>query len=167
MKYQLQIEYADYKAAQRLHMTPRRPFKIILYFLLALFVLACCFAVQKFLKGGEGQDFGFLVGVTVYLFLMFGVLFPYRWKKNYQQQKLLHMPFQYEFTTDTFCTFTEYGNVALPWKTFHKWREGKTLFLVYQTDRLFHLIPKRIFQCPEDQAQLRGYLTEKIGKPVK
>ena len=166
MKYQIQLAYDDYKAAMRLHLTPRRRFKIMLFPLLCFFALGCLLAVRTFLRGEGGQGLYIVAGAAAYFILLFYVLLPYRWKKNYKQQKLLHLPFQHEFTADSLCTVAEYGNSTLPWKEFHKWREGKTLFLVYQSDNMFHMIPKRIFQNLADQEQLRGYLTDKIGKPV-
>ncbi len=165
MKYELQITCDDYKAAMRLHVTPRRRFKIVLYPLLAFLALAIFFTFKNLLAG-EGRGFYMLAGGVAYLFLLFEVLLPYRWRKIYRQQKLLQKSFQYEFTADTFHTFSDYGNATLPWDKFHKWREGKNAFLVYQSDNLFHLIPKRIFESPEAQAQLRSYLTAKIGNPV-
>ena len=166
MKCELQITYHDYKAAQRLHMTPRRRFTILLYPLLAFLFLGFICAFKRFHAGYGARDFFISVVVIAYLILFIGVLLPYRWRKNYKQQKLLHKPVQCEFTADHFCSFSEHGNATLPWKEFHKWRESKALFLIYQSDNLFHAIPKRIFQNPEDQAQFRGYLMNNIGNPV-
>ncbi|MCP4644461.1 MAG: YcxB family protein [bacterium] len=176
MKYELQITYDDYKSAMRCHVAPRRVFKFLLYALLAAmlapYALGCLLAFSAFLTG-DGRVFHALAFGAVswallfgYMALLFGVLRPYRWRKNYRQQKLFRKPIQYEFTEAKFLTSGDYGNTAIPWHEFHKWEEGKHVFLVYVSDVLLTIIPKRIFASQEEQEQLRSYLTNGIGKPV-
>jgi hypothetical protein len=167
MKYELKISYEDFKAAQHLHMRPRRGFRIVLYPLLALFALTAILVSINFVKGhGSARSSYILMGCIAYLLLIIAILIPSKWKRIYNQQKLFEVTFDYEFTESSLCSTSELGNVSLPWGKFHKWKENKKMFIVYQSDVMFHLIPKRIFRTEEEISRLRDILSESIGKAV-
>lgn len=167
MKYELKISYKDFKLAQRLHLRPRRRSRMVLYPLLALFMLAVICSGISFMQGnGSGSGFYILFGCMVYLFAIFFILVPLKWKRIFRQQKFLETTFEQEFTEAALCSASELGNVSLPWNKFHKWKENKSMFIVYQSDALFHLIPKRIFQTEEETTRLRMILSQSIGKAV-
>jgi hypothetical protein len=167
MKYALKISYEDYKAAQQLHMKPRRGFRIVLYPLLVLFALTAICVTINFVKGNcASRSFYILMGCIAYLFFVFAILFPSKWKRIFNQQKFFELTFDYEFTESALCSASELGHVSLPWAKFHKWKENKKMFIVYQSDVLFHLIPKRIFKTEEEISRLRAILTQSIGKAV-
>jgi hypothetical protein len=166
MKHDIQISYQDYKAAQRLHMAPRRRFRILLCILIACFGLAYILDISAVIKGESGRWLFVCAGLFAYFFLLFGVWLPRRWKKTYDGHKLLHRPYQFEITEEAFCSASEYGNATIPWREFHKWKEGKKLFLVYQSDHVFHVIPKRIFESPEAEENFRNLLRNALGNGI-
>jgi hypothetical protein len=45
-----------------------------------------------------------------------------------------------------------------PWADYRKWTENGELFLLYQSDRLFQMMPKRAFASAEDMRELRDFL---------
>ena len=166
MNFDIQYSYDDFRAAQLLHMAPRRRFNILLYPLLACFAFVGFIAFLAILSGeGTRVEYGLFLFVA-YLALMFGVMYPRRWKRIYDSHKLLHKMYQYEFTPDAFSVSSEYGASRIPWKEFPKWREGRTLFLVYQSDIMFHAIPKRVFADRGEQERFRSYLLDGIGQPM-
>lgn len=166
MKYNLQITYDDYKEALRLHMMPRAGFRIILYCLLGFFFLGFLVLSFRFFQGNSNWQFYLIVGIVLCLLVFFYGYLPFRWKKTYNQQKVFHQALQYEFAKESFVALSEFGNSRLPWNMFHKWKEGKRMFLIYQPNASFHIIPKRIFQKKEEEHTLRNILLELIGRPI-
>jgi YcxB-like protein len=49
------------------------------------------------------------------------------------------------------------------WDYFIKRKEGKNLLTMYQSDALFHIIPKRFFASAEEMSQFRQLLQKKLG----
>ena len=51
----------------------------------------------------------------------------------------------------------------LPWRDYRKWKEGKTVFLLYHTDAMFQIIPKASFSL-DQQAALRQILAQHLRR---
>ena len=168
MKYDnLTISYDDYKAAQLLHLTPRKKFKLFLYPLLFLLISAFLFFTYHFFQGnGYEREFYIFIVCIAYLALIFLIIHPWKWRKIYEQQKFFETKFDYEFTNEALCSRSDLGNATLPWVQFHKWKENKNTFIVYQSDAIFHLIPKRIFHSEEEINQLRVILKDSIKQVI-
>jgi len=64
---------------------------------------------------------------------------------------------------DGFTIQMENALVKKPWSDFLKWKEGKTLFVVYISDNMFQLVPKRFFSLPEDVTSFRNLLNAKVA----
>jgi hypothetical protein len=79
-------------------------------------------------------------------------LLPWRVKKIFQQQKELSMPYEIEITDAGLNITNELGNSLRPWKNFSKWKESKELFLLYHSDVMFTILPKRF----TDSAQIEA-----------
>jgi len=76
----------------------------------------------------------------------------------FRQQKSLNLPFSIEATSEAFCAFNETGKTTMPWGHFVKWKESERLLLLYHSDILFNLVPKRLFQSGAELAEFRGFL---------
>ena len=166
MEFSSRIEPDDYVRAQFLHIRPRPLYKwlgLILGFLL-IFTLAASFYVAV-TRHDYSPSLLFMPACLGYLLFYFFVLLPRRTKKIYRQQKLLQQPLLIRISDEQFYSKNEYGESSLPWNTFLKWKEGKDLFLVYQTDRLFHMLPKRFFPSAEATDELREILRKHLGNP--
>ncbi len=136
----------------------------LVIFLGALVVVAMIISIFLAIAGQE--DFSPLIilgGCLAYLVFLFAFLMPRRFRKTFRQQKALHLPYSFELTDELFIATAEYGGTKMTWDYFRKWKEGKTIFTVYQSDRIMQMIPKRAFTSPEEMAQLRELLTKKIG----
>ena len=77
-------------------------------------------------------------------------------KRTFAKYKALHEPFRLEFTEGGMSAFSSIGQSALAWDYLLTLKEGKLLFLIYQTDNLFHIFPKRFLAGPDSVAQLRN-----------
>lgn len=160
------IEAADYIAAQWLNMRPRKLMRIIIYCLLLLTGVVYSAMIKDMVVNDDIRmlPFWLITLVIGYLFVYFGWFLPWKTKKMYMQHKELQKPFELELSAETFHVRSEEGEAHTPWTEFHKWKEGKKLFLIYRSDNLFHIIPKRSFPTAEEETALRVILQEKIGQ---
>lgn len=71
-------------------------------------------------------------------------------RKALDQQKTLQAPYRFSWTDQGILIESEYGDARMPWGGFRKLRQNQNLMLLYESDRLYRLIPKRCFT----QAQL-------------
>ena len=78
----------------------------------------------------------------------------------------MRKPAEYEFTEEKIYAYGDYGNIAIPWTDFNKWKESEKMFLVYETNYRYNIIPKRIFTTPDEAQSLRTILTNALG-PAK
>ena len=53
----------------------------------------------------------------------------------------------------------------MPWSDLTKWREGEGLFLLYGSDLIFYVLPKRAFQDAAAVDAFRDLLSAKIASP--
>ncbi|HEY4146086.1 YcxB family protein [Pinirhizobacter sp.] len=58
---------------------------------------------------------------------------------------------------------TEQGNSVKPWSDYLKWKEGKSVFLLYLSDHMFQIVPKRFFAAHEDIDAFRNVIRQSIG----
>lgn len=168
MEYKGQISLKNYISAQWLHLRPRpllRYIGIIVSIFLG-FGLAC--RIINVINGEKPElHFWIIWGVFLSLVVWFFVIRPLRWKKHYKQQKLLKEPFEFTFLEDGIKAKSKTGEGYLEWDTFLKWKEGKHLILLYQSDILMNILPKRDFKSKEEIDQFRSLLIKKIGKPIR
>ena len=66
-------------------------------------------------------------------------------RKAFDQQKTLHVPYRVSWTDQGILIESEYGDARLPWGDLRKTRQDKNLILLYESDRLYRLIPTRCF----------------------
>ncbi len=100
----------------------------------------------------------FLAIVLVSGFLLQRLLIPWQTRRFYQQHKSLQRPRKVSWDDDFLMTQSSEFNSRTPWTDFHKWRENKQVITLYVTDRMFHILPKRVL----DQSQLAD-----IGRLVR
>ncbi|MGD0866682.1 MAG: YcxB family protein [Rhizomicrobium sp.] len=158
----IQLEPSDYLAASILH--ARRTFLILPAVGLLLGVVGAARLLSPTEDGGQlGR---MMIGsggacLVVYLLSRF-VLLRRRTRRIFRQQKGLQRPFEMDWSGDSLKLTTETGNNSLPWSHLLKWREGKRLFLLYLSDVMFYIVPKRAF--PDEAAidEFREVLRSKI-----
>lgn len=70
-------------------------------------------------------------------------------RKAFSQQKTLQMPYRISWTDQGILLQSEYGDARMPWGDFRKLREDRNIILLYESDRLHRLIPKRCFTAAQ------------------
>lgn len=164
MKIDVQLTEEDYVKANYLHLRPRPAVKWAGYFLLFWIVVVLVMSVYMAIAHSTEILIPILVGsLLAYLWFAFGFWTPNRCRKTFRQLKMLQMPFSFEFTDGVIITKSECSEAKLTWDHFRKWKEGKDLFTLYQSDRMMQMIPKRVFSSPEEMTQFRELLAKKIG----
>lgn len=164
MKIRCQIEPADYVRAQYLHLRPRPLIKWLGIFLVALFLLV---SLQQIFIPADGKISALpfiLLAVLAYLVITYGVWLPYRTKKIYKQQKTLQEPYDSELTDDEFISTNSIGAARIKWRDFHKYKVGRDMILLYQSDLIFHMFPRRWFGEGEYDRFL-AILKSSLGEP--
>lgn len=157
------LEWKDYLKALRLHMQPRFWLRIAGYILLVAFIII--FALMLLGFHDDKSDLPIAVGVSfvfLYLFAWYTIYIPYKARKIFKQQKSLQIPFEVVVSKEGVHVSNEIGEAKIPWDNFQKWKENKNLFLIYHSDVLFQMLPKRLFGSIEKQASFRKTLTLNI-----
>lgn len=155
----------DYLRAQWLHMKPRRRFRVVGYLVLALFVLALVLVASRVVSEGDPRPAAPLLLATV---ILAGVAYLHRylWKRHYRRQPSLQGLQIYSFSPEGIDACSPHGSSQVRWDIFTKWREDSHLFLLYQADNLFCMVPKRWLVDAHQMTELRTLLAERSGPRV-
>jgi len=149
-------------AAQWVHMRPRALFA---YLGLAI-VIGCLWALWSFFLGPPSPQAGWagwlLLAAVVYILLMFFVYLPYRARRTYRQRKGIQRQLALSISDRGIYAENENGSATTPWGDFIKWKEGKSLFLLYLSDSSFLVVPKRFFSPETDTELFRKVLKDKV-----
>jgi YcxB-like protein len=150
----------DVLAAQWLHIKPRPTYTVIGVILLiaALWALWFSFSLPDLRSNGW-----LLVGALAVI-ATFGFWLPYRTVRSYRQRKGMQRQLRMVPTEPGLLGENETGQATVPWADFLKWKEGNGAFLLYVSDDVFHIVPKRFFQSANDIAGFREMLAAKIGR---
>ena len=155
-----QLLWSDYLRSQYLHLRPRLWLAVVGAVLLVLFAWASYVTIADWIDDiGSWVPPAICAGVLLYFVLYFGVIIPISAYRIFRQQKSLNLPFSIEASSEAFCSFNETGTIAMPWSHFVKWKESGKLFLLYHSDVLFNLVPKRFFQSDAQLNEFRSYLS--------
>jgi hypothetical protein len=159
-----QCLWTDYLEAQRTHRQKRgwrRVGWIALWVLITgqigLFALAAL---------GDSQwawPLGLLVAVLAANVWFERVRLPRYCRRIYDQQRGMREPFRSWLSATEIRSETALGTSAHDWTAFIRWRESAGLFLLYQSDCLFNMVPKRSFGSEAELVRFRRLLTERLG----
>lgn len=153
----------DLVEAGWLHVLPRRKTDSvigILFFLLASWALAVSFLQPDRLNMPRGR--WVVVACLLYMGFSFGIYHPYKCRREYAQRKGLKRPVEFEASDAGIHSIVEATETLTPWNEFHKWREGRRIFLLYLSDTTYHMVPKRFFATVGDIEEFRGLLKKHI-----
>jgi hypothetical protein len=106
------------------------------------------------------------LGIGLFLIFRYFTL-PNRVKKIFKQQKTLQVPATVEVHETGFESENSYGSSRGEWSDFVGYKENKDYFIIYQSDVMYNIIPKRAFNDSEELEEFRKILTNevKIFKP--
>jgi hypothetical protein len=114
---------------------------------------------------GLPNDFfvGVFGGLLVLPFVFYFVLAPMIARRTYAKHKTLQQPFEMSWSNKGFRTSNANGDWTLPWSDFYGWDESDHVFLLYQSPRLFNIVPKRVL-TPEQIDDFRQTVIAARGK---
>ena len=161
MKIKGQFQWTDYLNAQLLHMQPNGFIRVVRLGAYSFMVLTFIIILFMSLLGQLDLDIAYIftVFMLVIIFPLYRYIFlPNRIKKLFAQQKELNLPIEFEFTDTGMNTTNELGNSTRPWAHFVKWKENKDLLMLYHSDVLFSMIPKRFFADPQQVETVKSFL---------
>lgn len=88
---------------------------------------------------------------------------PWRARRLFAQQRSLQRPVQFTWDAEGLSWSSANGSGRTPWSDYVKWRQNEHILLLYHSDALFQMLPKRAFssdlQLPSLLARLgtRGH----------
>lgn len=149
----------DYLSAHRLHLG-RKPW----VYLLAAAAIAAGI-VLLVLNRGSGAIFPYgLIGAGAGSLIGHWVDHRYRIPKKvarlYRQYKGLDHPISISWDAEALEGRSEQGRGRTPWRDFAKVRENEQVLLLYVTDQLWHIYPKRAFSGAQLD-EFRRHATQK------
>lgn len=99
-----------------------------------------------------------LLGISLLPFLVILLLVwimgPISARRMFRQQKSLQGQLVYAWSDTGLHTESEYGSFDIPWSHFIRRAEDDRTFLLFESDRLYRMIPKRVLTA-DQQASLR------------
>lgn len=153
------FELADLKAAQDLHARTNKFARWMIIILVGVLTLFIITGIVFALRNSISWTFLiYPVFILGFLALYRYWLRPYQIARTYKQHKELASLFEMELTEDGYSIKNDYGSGKIPWKDFAKWKEDSRIILLYRTDNMFNMVPKRLL-ADETQAQ---YVIEQL-----
>lgn len=64
-------------------------------------------------------------------------------RKTLREQKTLQPPVDYTWTPEGYGFSSTFGSSVIPWSTFARFAENDRVFLLYESRRLYRMLPKR------------------------
>ena len=145
-----QYEFTDFKNAQTLHAQYGKLTTWVGYFAVGILALGTLTGIVLAVLGrfswSDVTYFTFPAIFIVILALFQFVILPRQMLRVFKQQKDLSYPFEIDLSDDGFEMRNEYGSSRVPWGDFAKWKEDANLLLLYRSDAVFQMLPKRLFQ---------------------
>lgn len=130
---------------------------LAVFFVVILFVMSMIAGIV-FPFDGERlrQSWSSVLAASVFPFLVvfgFGlVVNPIMARRVYRQQRSLQGGIALSWTDEELQFDTEYGQFAMPWSHFARWAEDKHTFLLFESDRLYRIIPKRVLDADTERS---------------
>jgi hypothetical protein len=96
-------------------------------------------------SAGVGAIMAAIVVILVYRYTL-----ARRSRRIFAQQKSLHSEVEASWDNDGLELATPSARSRHHWTDFQKWTEGPNVILLYQSDVLFNMLPKRVFSSDAD-----------------
>ncbi len=166
-QFTFQLTEEDYLRGVRFKAKPEGGFQLT-FSLASIMIMLFLIGIYLFIRSLMSWQ----TLIPVVLIPVFYLIGRYFWvpryvNRIYQQQKELQKPVEIQITMDALHSANEFGQSTRPWSNFTNWKENEHLFLLYHSDALQTLIPKRIFSNQEQIEFLRERLRENIKTKVE
>lgn len=104
--------------------------------------------------------------VVFYVFMLLFVI-PWNARRIFAQQKTLQVEYQTVISPEMMESTSEYGTMRMRLSDFNKYKVGKDLILLYHSQLVFHMFPRRFFASEEDFNTFLSYLEANLGSPKR
>ena len=102
-----------------------------------------------------------LVGLLVMWTLLYWVWAPFNWRRTYAKDRRLQDEFTTDISEDGVYMESSTFDANLKWGLFLRFLESDRVFLLYQTNRMFNLLPKSAF-APGEIEEFRQLARRKL-----
>jgi hypothetical protein len=154
----------DLVSAQWLHVRPRRSLRVVGILLAAVLCLA---GVVMFI-GPSGSDWPWgkwlYLASLAYFPILFAVGMPYRTRRSFRQRKDLHRECSFAASDDGLRVQSGDIQGLKPWSDYLKWKEGDDAFLLYMSDNMYQVVPRRFFDSASDVDTFRALLEKNVRR---
>jgi YcxB-like protein len=169
MKIKGQYQWTDYLATQLVHAQTSRFAKIFIFF---CGMLVFSSMLYLFFNMGD-QKIEDIIPILLFLLVFVLVFFispifyrkvvlPKQVKQAFAQQKNLSLPFEIEFTETGMNFSNAIGNNTWTWEYFTKWNENEDIIVLYQSDNVIQMIPKRLLVDQQQLDMVKSLLQKNI-----
>lgn len=84
-----------------------------------------------------------LGGAAAVLLLTIWLAVPFQARRHFRQAAALRDEIEASWDENAIRFSSAHGNSNLAWREFHRWAENERLFLLYQSQMLYNIVPKR------------------------
>lgn len=161
IQIQGQYDLADFKKAQTLHADRERLATWAGYGFIGVLIISTLVGIIVAIMGSLLWSYAFYPALVLGVYLLFQfVLRPRQLARMFKQQQELSAPFELELTEEEFIFKNQFGAGHLPWSHFVRWKENQDMLLLYRSDVMFNMLPKRLFRTPAELDYLRERLRQ-------
>jgi hypothetical protein len=135
---------------------------------LACLLFGAYLALQRDWTGVTGLVGWFFLGVALIVWIYVGnrLLLPHSVRKQLARSSGLQDEVVASWDFDQIILEAKHGQSRWPWRDFYRWQESSGGVLLWQSDRIYNYLPKRVLT--DDQiSEIRNILTNVLGKPGK
>jgi hypothetical protein len=156
----------DLVSASWVHLRPRKSLAILGLLLLASGIVLSVFVLVTGDMRQGGWEAWAVPAFILYVTLVFGIGIPYKCRRSYRQRKDLQRPCMFTASEEGLQFSAEGITGMKKWSDYVKWKEGRHCFLLYMSDSLYQLLPKRFLQSETEVAAFREMLQRNVARRV-
>jgi hypothetical protein len=158
-----EITEQDYLHAQSFHVKARPLLRLGVT--LVLFGCVALIALLVLYGGSRGTTTTVLACVVPLAVLGALVLLGrFSRRRTYRKQRSLQGTHRFVLSDAGLAAESPHGSGEIRWSAFVRWEESPEIFLLYEADNLFHMLPKRWLGGDEARLEeLRGLLRDHVG----
>ena len=128
--------------------------------LIALSLVGIAFVLLGIFTDFKAIGFGGAIGGLIGYFAVLYLLIPFNAKRQYKQHRALKNEIHMALSDQGINFKSESGESKLQWSDIHKWKKGKSIYLLYITSNMFHMVPSRALS---NENELSKSLIENVG----
>jgi hypothetical protein len=154
----------DLLAAQWVHLRPRRSLAVAGIVLLVVYCVGVAMMFVAPIAPASPWVQWVMLAMLAYFPIVLGVMIPYRTRRSFRQRKDFQRETSYRASESGVSIENENLKGIKPWSDYLKWKEGRKVFLLYLSDNMFQIVPKRFFGTESELAGFRALLEKAVPR---